>query len=389
MHLFAKELRKRNQKIGLLIVDLEAQYKKTIEHIKKMVDRYSDCFEVFWVALPLHLRNAVSVFEPQWICWDKDRKDMWVREQKDYMVTDYDYFPFYEYAMEFEDFVAEFIKWYSQRKSGRKRLTSSAVGIRTQESLNRWKAIHQHQGCNFLGKKYLNKIDKNIINSYPIYDWKTEDIWKAVELNNWEYNTIYDDMYQSGKSIHDCRICQPYGDDQRRGLDLFRKCEPETWEKVVNRVSGANYGNLYCGSVLLGNRKVELPKNMTWKSYLDFLLKTIPKYQAEWYKSIFKKWFKWWEENGTDEYFNNWLNKTKNKNVKNNIVKYAKYFKKYKTSKVLEEAPQALESRGIAVSYKRMVKAVYKNDILCHSLGYGRVKNLYYILDDFKKKYGE
>lgn len=388
MHLIAEECKKRKCKIGLLFIDLEAQYKNTIDHIEYMVNKYSDYFDIYWVSLPFSLRNAVSVYEPQWICWDKDKKDIWTREQRDYMITNYNYFPFFKYAMEFEDFVEEFTKWYSQR-SGSKKLTTSIVGIRTQESLNRWKAIHQHQRCNFLGKKYLNKIDKHIINSYPIYDWKTEDIWKAVGLHNWEYNKIYDDMYQSGKSIHDCRICQPYGDDQRKGLDLFRKCEPETWGKVVNRVSGANFGNLYCGTTLLGNRSIKIPKGMSWQSYLDFLLKTIPKYQTEWYKYIFKKWFLWWEENGTKAYFEEWVSKTKNKEVRKNIKKYAKFFKKYKTTKILDEAPNTLESRGIAISYKRMVKAVYKNDILCHSLGYGRVKDLYYKLNDLKQKYGE
>src|SRR5690606_641369 len=60
-HLAADEARKRGIKFGLLIVDLEAQYAHTISHIRQMIDEYSDCIDLYWVALPIALRNAVSV----------------------------------------------------------------------------------------------------------------------------------------------------------------------------------------------------------------------------------------------------------------------------------------------------------------------------------------
>jgi predicted phosphoadenosine phosphosulfate sulfurtransferase len=84
-------------------------------------------------------------------------------------------------------------------------------------------------------------------------------------------------MYLRGKSIHDMRICQPYGDDQRKGLDLFQECEPETRDRVLKRVSGVNYGAIYRGQRVLGNYKVNLPKGHTYKSYSIYLLSTLPK----------------------------------------------------------------------------------------------------------------
>ena len=62
-------------------------------------------------------------------------------------------------------------------------------------------------------------------------------------------------MYKNGVSIHEQRLCQPYGDDQRKGLDQFKALEYETWEKVLNRVHGVNFGNIYCRTSLLGNIK--------------------------------------------------------------------------------------------------------------------------------------
>jgi len=68
LHLVAEEARKRKRTFGLMFVDLEGQYKLTIEHIHDCFDRYADITEPHWVALPIHLRNAVSQFEPHWVC---------------------------------------------------------------------------------------------------------------------------------------------------------------------------------------------------------------------------------------------------------------------------------------------------------------------------------
>ena len=60
LHLVAQEAIKRNQKFGLLIVDLEGQYKLTIEHIHNCIEIYKEHIDLYWVCLPLNLRNAVS-----------------------------------------------------------------------------------------------------------------------------------------------------------------------------------------------------------------------------------------------------------------------------------------------------------------------------------------
>ena len=52
-----------------------------------------------------------------------------------------------------------------------------------------------------------------------------------------KYNQVYELMYKNGLSIHEQRLCQPYGDDQKNGLDQFKALEYDTWSKVVNRVN--------------------------------------------------------------------------------------------------------------------------------------------------------
>ena len=67
MHLVMDESIKRNRKVGVLVIDLEAQYQDTIKHIENMNSIYKDNIELHWACLPLLLRNAVSNYEPRWI----------------------------------------------------------------------------------------------------------------------------------------------------------------------------------------------------------------------------------------------------------------------------------------------------------------------------------
>lgn len=55
---------------------------------------------------PLTTVNGVSQFQPEWICWEPCVE--WVRQPPDDAITDMSYFPFYRYAMTFEEFVPAF-----------------------------------------------------------------------------------------------------------------------------------------------------------------------------------------------------------------------------------------------------------------------------------------
>lgn len=119
----------------------------------------------------------------------------------------------------------------------------AGVGIRTDESLNRFRTIaYQSKKITFNKYNWTTKIkvhEKPIeaYNFYPIYDWTAEDIWGAVSKLDLKFNYIYELMYKNGVSIYEQRLCQPYGDDQRNGLDQFKALEYDTWSKVLNRVN--------------------------------------------------------------------------------------------------------------------------------------------------------
>lgn len=295
LHLVAEEARKRGKKIGCLFIDWEAQYKLTIDHVCEMFELYQDVIIPYWVALPLKTINAVSQYEPEWIAWDPDKTDLWVRSPPDIAITDEKYFPFYTHAMTFEEFAPAFGHWYSAGK-----LTACLVGIRSDESLHRFRTVAMGKKQTLDGKCYTTWHGEALYNVYPIYDWKTSDIWKYHGKTGKPYNKLYDRMHQAGVSLHKMRICEPYGSEQRQGLWLFHVIEPESWNKIVSRVSGANFGAIYAnerGNVL-GINQITLPDGQTWKDFAMLLLESMPKTTREHYKNKIAVYIRWYQIRG-------------------------------------------------------------------------------------------
>ena len=75
-NMIAKEL---NKKFDVLYIDLEAQYSHTIAHIEEL-KKLSQINDFYHIALPMALRNAISVLQPKWICWEEKSKHLWVRD---------------------------------------------------------------------------------------------------------------------------------------------------------------------------------------------------------------------------------------------------------------------------------------------------------------------
>ena len=365
---------KVNKKVGIFFVDLEGQYQLTIEYIKATLRKHADLFEVYWCCLPLNLRNAVSVFEPFWTPWDMSQRENWIREYPDHpCIKENNHpFPFFRKHMEFEDFVPSFGRWYA---GGRK--TACLVGIRSDESYNRFRTIVHKKKEMLNNLSWTTKVPgkEKLYNCYPIYDWRIEDVWVANDKFDWEYNKLYDLMYKAGVPLSNQRICQPYGDDQRVGLNLFRVIEPHTWAKVVNRVSGANFGNIYSGNSILGYRKVKLPKGHSWRSYTKLMLATLPKELAKSYRDKFVKFIRYWHRTGSvvpKEYHKIFpIGVLAQGGISN---RGRKGLPLVTFRRILDSIPTRLEVKKIAPTWRRMAVCILKNDHMCRSLSFSQTK---------------
>lgn len=330
--------------LDVMIVDLEAQYQHTIDYVRRVADNPD--IRLFWCCLPIHLRNAVSQIQPHWVCWHPDAKDIWVRDLPEHssVISDELYFPFFRRGMEFEEFVPAFGEWYVEQHGGE--TCACLVAIRSAESLNRYRTIKNEKKTRWKNHGWTTLTTPRVYNCYPIYDWTTEDVWVGNGKHGWDYNKIYDLMYLAGISIHDMRLCQPFGDDQRQGLWLFKILEPEIWAKVVNRVQGANFGNRYVEEMgnVLGNIRVRLPEGHTWKSFAKLLLDTMPPYLADHYRKKIFKFLNWWRKNGPKHGFHS----------------------------IPDAADPKLEAGRKAPSWRRVCKVILKNDYWCKGLSFSQ-----------------
>ncbi len=343
--------KRMNKKFDVLYIDFEAQYKKTIEHIYEL-KTLSQIRDFYHIALPMALRNAVSVLQPKWICWEEESKHLWVRDMpQDSINISNCPFEWFTKGEEFEEFILQFADWY-QKKYHTK--VACGVGIRTDESINRFRTIAfqdkkiTYQNYNWTTKVTIHEKHIEVYNFYPIYDWRVEDIWGAVSKLDLKFNYIYELMYKNGLSIYEQRLCQPYGDDQRNGLDQFKALEYDTWSKVLNRVNGVNFGNIYCKTTALGNIKSTKPDFMSWQQYSIFLLESIGIYNEDlmlhYYKKI-EKFILWHKEReGVD------------------------------VQDIPETADTKLENQKKAISWRRIARAIEKNDFYLKKLSFGQTK---------------
>jgi predicted phosphoadenosine phosphosulfate sulfurtransferase len=153
-------------------------------------------------------------------------------------------------------------------------------------------------------------------------------------------------MHLAGLTPHQMRICQPYGDDQRRGLWLYHLIEPESWFKVVARVNGANSGALYIQETgnVTGYNQIALPPGHTWKSFCNLLLSSLPATTREHYLAKFRVFIKGWKGRGYQE-------------------------------GIPDEAPRVLEKKQWAPSWRRLCKVLLRNDYWCKGLGLTQPKS--------------
>lgn len=344
LHLTAVIARQLKRKISVLFVDWEAQFSHTITVVEAMREQYQDVIDTFyWVALPLTTPNAVSQFQPEWVCWQEGVA--WVRQPPEYAITNTSYFPFYQPAMSFEDFVSEFSEWFSAMRPA-----AIMIGIRADESYNRFLTIASQSKWRFADDKpWTTATPKgHSYNIYPLYDWKTADIWTWFSQTGETCNALYSLMFQAGVPMRYMRVCEPFGQDQRQGLWLYHVLEPERWALMCERVSGANSGSIYASETgdFYARRQINKPHHLTWREYAFALLDSIPEATAEHYRNKIAIYLHWYQTRG-----------------------YA--------DDIPDEQDKDIGSKDIP-SWRRICKVLLNNDYWCRALSFSPNKSSSY-----------
>jgi predicted phosphoadenosine phosphosulfate sulfurtransferase len=376
LNLVIDYVRKNNikGKVGVMILDNEANYTLSLEFMHSILKKNLDILDVYWCCLPITLPCTVSSYHIEWQCWGNRDKKRWIRPmpKEDYVVNiDNHKFDFFKEDMSYQEFWDNFGDWFSNGGQP----TACLIGIRTHESLNRWRAIMNQDKETMHGQMWTKKNTNYVYNCYPIYDWRTEDIWTANALFEWDYNKLYDIFWKAGLSIYKMRVASPFMSESKSSLNLYRVIDPNVWATLCARVQGANFVATY--GKQLTYHSFKLPEGHTWKSFVKFLLDTLPNEVAENFKLRFIQSFKYWGRVGRG------LSDSRIKELERNSISFkingnTVHGNKDKKRVVIQSFPDHVDmlsgGNSEVASWKRFAITILKNDHTCKYMGLAPTK---------------
>lgn len=390
LNLVLDYMRRNNitQKIGIQILDNEANYEYSTKFMHSILKKNLDLLEVYWCCLPITLPCTVSAYDINWQCWGVNDEWKWIRPmpKEDYVVNmQNNPFPFFEENMNYDEFWDGFGNWYSQGKK-----TANLIGIRCDESLNRFRAIMNEDKEMVNGLRWTKRNSEHVYNCYPIYDWKTDDIWVANGKMDWEYNELYDVFWKAGLSIYQMRVASPFMSESKSSLNLYRVIDPLVWSRLCARVHGANFMATY--GKQLSYRSFKLPEGHTWKSFVKFLLATLPKETSENFKKRFIQSIKFWGRVG-QTVSDKTLKELKESGIAIKENGYTPHGKKNKLRIRIQSYPDHTDflscHNSEVASWKRFAITILKNDHVCKYMGFSPTKEQAERQKQIQKKYSK
>jgi predicted phosphoadenosine phosphosulfate sulfurtransferase len=386
LNLAIEHARKIGRRIGVFHIDYEAQYQMTTDYVDSELEKNGDVIDAYRICLPIAAQCATSMHQAYWLPWEKAKQELWVRPMPEACINEDNHaFPWFSQGMWDYELQERFASWYHEKIGASK--TACLVGIRTQESLNRWRAIHSDRNMRkFDGIEWSKEMASGVFNFYPIFDWTADDIWTANALQGWAYNRLYDLFWQAGLSVDQMRVASPFNDCAIESLKLYKVIDPANWGKMIGRTNGVNFAGLYGGTTAMGWRSIKLPPGHTWKSYMEFLLTTLPQEVAENYTKKLEVSRKFWQSKGgclsTDV-----IRKLSELGVSHTVCGATNY----KTDKLPVRMDYVddidIEEFKEIPSYKRMCVCIMKNDHLCKYMGFSATKTEAQMRSEAERKY--
>lgn len=260
-HLCLQEAEMRDRKINVFFLDQEAEYQGTVDLMRTMM-RHPRVIP-WWFQVPIDMTNATSCHEPMLHAWEPGVE--WLHPQDPIAIASIDG----DYPKRFYPF----LEWFQRQQT---EPTAFFVGLRSKESMNRFRAVTKNPG--FDGIPWSTKTKRpDVFQFYPIYDWTIGDVWKFIADENVPYNPVYDRMYAlRGMRVRDIRISNLIHEKSFSCLTELQEIEPATFERLMKRIAGTHCAAMYARDSYIYSSD-RLPERFpTWLAYRDYLLATTP-----------------------------------------------------------------------------------------------------------------
>lgn len=264
LDLCRQEAIRRGRTIGAFFLDQEAEYQSTIDQVRYMMQLPG--IVPYWYQVPLRMTNATSLRVDFLYAWGEG--EQWMREKDPLAIHAIEE----KYPQRFYPFFGWWEKNYWQQGT-----TCSIVGLRAEESLNRFRSMVKHPGHRNLPWTSAG----HTIKAYPLYDWTFEDVWHYIAENNLQYNHVYDFMHLHGHRIQNVRVSYLGHENSFKCLPDLHEFEPETYRKLLERMPGIHVAARYAGESMIFQARKLPPRFSSWRAYRDFLLETTPSQHKE------------------------------------------------------------------------------------------------------------
>ena len=190
------------------------------------------------------------------VCWDHRKRDVWVRQPPPFAIRSH---PMLRPGLDnYQAFLP--------------RITKGGImmtGVRAAESVQRLQYMAQ------LGVGGKGITGSNTI--YPIFDWKTSDVWLYLLREQVAIPKVYLQMYQVGVNKNQLRVSQFFSVDTVPVLVHLAEYDPNLMERVLRREPNAYLAMLYWDSEMFrrstsNRRKLEGEDTKDYRALLKEML---------------------------------------------------------------------------------------------------------------------
>lgn len=247
----------RNRKIEVFFLDQEAEYQATIDILRLQFDH--PLIIQKWYQVPIYMTNATSYTDYFLYAWGEN--EQWMREKEPNSIHSING----KYPKRFYDIFKHLEK---------DNKTAYLVGLRAEEGITRYRAVTKNPG--YKGNRWSTINEHGAAKFYPIYDWTWNSVWRFIYDYDLPYNKIYDLMFWSNYSVYKMRVSNLIHEKSYKCLHDIPKFEPETYDRLCQRISGIATASRYVSEKLMFSNK-KLPTHYkTWEEFRNFLLHNLP-----------------------------------------------------------------------------------------------------------------